>query len=532
MRTITVVQRYKNNLKCNKTEIDCYFKFHLMKLVVIVLLSLAILESFGFNDYSNLAKRTTENNLTQVDEIYLPYEKCFVQLPKLDASSTVFTQKDCRKGSEYLYPPEYLPWQSSGKLDLAGVFPACTIGFGHAGQGGLNSRNWSAAPDSGLCSTRTISERKGMRSTWWYPNSPYTQKNFPNDFVQVLKQKKIRNIFIIGDSITVQVAKFFGCDLSRTKGVKVISNNHLLGYSNKPEQSAVFDIQGYEIRIHNVKLKVPCSYDSKNSLGCDKFDSKRKNSYNNLAAALHAITLHASADEPYLIIYNAGLHIFKDTVDWMIEPFVSSLLNFAKANRKKAFVLFRETSAQHFNARIGGCYDGPVSPTYVPGSYCCDKSKDSSAPYAGDWRNRKFLEQLNKEDPNWESYIGWIPFFNITLALYDLHVESNHVFKADCTHYIYLPYIFYPLWINTNLALSRLIDTVNKANLDDKEYLKRIMKDKNILKGSGKALYLMEDGKKRIFNDWGKFLSMGFQTYDVEPISDENLNLIPDGPPV
>lgn len=53
-----------------------------------------------------------------------------------------------------------------------------------------------------------------------------------------------------------------------------------------------------------------------------------------------------------------------------------------------------------------------------------------------------------------------------------------------------------------------------------------------IVKGNRNALYLVRDGKKKVFPDFYTFTQMGFTVDAVKKISDDVLNSIPLGDPV
>jgi len=80
-------------------------------------------------------------------------------------------------------------------------------------------------------------------------------------------------------------------------------------------------------------------------------------------------------------------------------------------------------------------------------------------------------------------------------------VEGNAFGKADCTHFVYIPFIFYPLWSHLfdiiKYRLSLPLESVS-------DFMKNVaLKNGTLLKGSSLAVYYVENGKKRIFNDWG-----------------------------
>ena len=57
------------------------------------------------------------------------------------------------------------------------------------------------------------------------------------------------------------------------------------------------------------------------------------------------------------------------------------------------------------------------------------------------------VEFLDSYDRNWREYIGWVPFFNTSLALFDLRVEFHEKAQhIDCTHFVYTPTAYAALW--------------------------------------------------------------------------------------
>lgn len=84
----------------------------------------------------------------------------------------------------------------------------------------------------------------------------------------------------------------------------------------------------------------------------------------------------------------------------------------------------------------------------VPGP-CCQKT---TAGKAGNFRNVALLAALNRADPKWRNYVGWIPFYHISQQVYNGHVDLF----ADCTHFIYSPAFFDPLWQSIEYEVMRL----------------------------------------------------------------------------
>lgn len=114
-------------------------------------------------------------------------------------------------------------------------------------------------------------------------------------------------------------------------------------------------------------------------------------------------------------------------------------------------ILFRETSAQHFNHHKGGLFDDASLPnatrafemTESGPQFCCryfplDESRSVN------WRNDYLFRTLTAIDEYWNRSIGWVPFYDASSYLYDMHIEHGH--GIDCTHYIYSPHMMGFLW--------------------------------------------------------------------------------------
>lgn len=66
-------------------------------------------------------------------------------------------------------------------------------------------------------------------------------------------------------------------------------------------------------------------------------------------------------------------------------------------------------------------------------------------------------EYLDRYDSSWREYIGWIPFFNNSLALYDLRVEYHELAgHIDCTHFVYTPTAYAALWWDMKSSIQKL----------------------------------------------------------------------------
>ena len=57
------------------------------------------------------------------------------------------------------------------------------------------------------------------------------------------------------------------------------------------------------------------------------------------------------------------------------------------------------------------------------------------------------------------SYLGWIPFYNISLELYDLRAESHKINQVDCTHFIYSPTAYTVVWYEIQKKYEEIIQS-------------------------------------------------------------------------
>jgi hypothetical protein len=89
--------------------------------------------------------------------------------------------------------------------------------------------------------------------------------------------------------------------------------------------------------------------------------------------------------------------------------------------------------------------------------FCCSRSKN---PYATEWRNRDVISALDLLQPEWRNILGWIPFYNASLQLYDMHTEFHTLaVHLDCTHFIYSPLSYSYLWWSIADTLMHLLSS-------------------------------------------------------------------------
>ena len=387
-----------------------------------------------------------------------PYEKCIVQLKSLEVKTSVYSQPQC-SGLLDKMPENLFPF---GKSRNEGGVSRCLLGSGELPAFALYHSRYANVTDRGVCSSRNVIQREGLRSTW-YDKEGSTKIDYldPAPLFKDLEAKNIKKIIFSGDSMSIQVAMFFVCDLSRIDGMSV-----QLQSEQSREFVVVVTYKGYTVTIEYVSFFLNRIIDS------DMQQAKiPQGAHDKIFATFDNIVNRASPVGHTLLIYNQGLQIHNTPNSKEITDIVASgLLRLAKGFPEKFTVFYRETSAQHFAQNVGGDYEGDASP--MPrGPYCCGAAKNGklSLEYQK-WRMNQFRQSFFEADPKWEKHITWIPFFQTTAELGDLHSETFHPWfyahkdtipteshqrVMDCTHFVYVPFLFLPLWVATSRAIHQ-----------------------------------------------------------------------------
>lgn len=140
------------------------------------------------------------------------------------------------------------------------------------------------------------------------------------------------------------------------------------------------------------------------------------------------------------VLINVGLHYVSTPVaqfskeDYykQVTMVLKYLNSFAEDSKdKKIRIIWRETSAQHF----------PTSNGYWPGVKYASSMKLQCVPIndtspEADWRNNYVHEII---ETNKFKRVRIIPFYDITVPLWSLHVNGN---MRDCTHFCYTPMLY------------------------------------------------------------------------------------------
>ena len=87
-----------------------------------------------------------------------------------------------------------------------------------------------------------------------------------------------------------------------------------------------------------------------------------------------------------------------------------------------------------------------------------------------------------------------------------------------------------PLWLEMIQAFDVYIPRIKqRQDILTNQFIDRIIEKYKVIKGSSKAVYLIQNRTKNTFYSWEKFVDMGFTSADIEIVSDEVIRRVPDG---
>ena len=135
-----------------------------------------------------------------------------------------------------------------------------------------------------------------------------------------------------------------------------------------------------------------------------------------------------------------------------LPGFINLLEQQAQRIDKKVTVLFRETTASHWNSTNGYWVDSErknVESNIKNNGGSCFCLRNISLASEGDYRNRFALETLHASNKKMAAntmkkipQISVIPMFEYSANLCHFH----RPFVSDCVHYTYTPFIFWPMF--------------------------------------------------------------------------------------
>jgi hypothetical protein len=173
-----------------------------------------------------------------------------------------------------------------------------------------------------------------------------------------------------------------------------------------------------------------------------------------------------------ILLFNFGLHDDKgDFLDLenCMRPFLANL----KANSTFSLVVFRETTAQHFD---------------TPSGMYLLVDRRSSSCTALEWtedvgrrdqavRNAAMAVGYDPVSPTESSYFGdrnkmvVLPFHNYTAELHGGHPidhgHYNNITQGECTHFCSTPLLWVPLWRTLRITMDTALSSIQPSSSVD-----------------------------------------------------------------
>jgi len=229
----------------------------------------------------------------------------------------------------------------------------------------------------------------------------------------------------------------------------------MLTNDNFMDEEEMHHHQSWESIIYNFTTQLLLNFSS------NSFRTKHTNKSNSW--------VRPTQTQRTISIFNYGLHL-QEMHKWVIPVMASALLDTSRLRREKVEAehshtsdedsyLYRETSNQAFSFSRDGYHNRTFAVTGKNNSndFCCRLPLDT--PFTkNNWRNYLVIDSFNSLDPHWPKSLGWVPLFNTTLELFDLHVEYNsRTSIVDCTHFFYVPAAFAALWWDLKEAVAKIM---------------------------------------------------------------------------
>jgi hypothetical protein len=314
---------------------------------------------------------------------------------------------------------------------------------------------------------------------------PYPKGNTIVDFIVLCLKNGIDTLYLVGDSMTRQHQSDLYCQLRRyglhvdfiKKALyirdfgKFLTDNSisfdswLLFKDNKNNSFPTFSIK-------RVNYAHPQDH---------------KSSWSTIQAELEG---HRSAS--IVVLFNVGLH-FNDPHNGEIDKMYSEFFSYALKTligKNRQFIMFRETSAQHWPTKYGlfekwsfGYFPNAFDPMKDPVKRLFQLKNDSfnredlkklypSYLFTTGTGCQPILTKEQYENQNWRNQIAFkilkeidrtatkipiIPFYDLTIARHDYHLKYS-----DCTHYCHGPMLWLPVIQEMYSQLEGLLQRQNE----------------------------------------------------------------------
>ena len=149
-----------------------------------------------------------------------------------------------------------------------------------------------------------------------------------------------------------------------------------------------------------------------------------------------------------ILLFDNGLHFGAQVPDEWRQHMTSMIQHFqAQQDSSLKLLLWRETSAQHFNSTGGHFY-----PLLVKQLNCVpppDLPQNATEPHFRMVTMKHLMEEFNAS-----TLLQLLPFHEYTKKFYDLHTNA---YAGDCTHFCSTPSLWLYLWRHIRLAMETLV---------------------------------------------------------------------------
>ena len=287
--------------------------------------------------------------------------------------------------------------------------------------------------------------------------------------VQIVASMKHKRFALVGDSVQSQLFNGLECELRR-RNFDVSANPQKLWPEEKDRLPANRVLWKYGVSGEVcLNVTVPEWMRGSNSNPQNQNDRRHTEPSSHIEFCLYShyrpfpdMVQHKKiAESSDVVMINYGVHFLplKKEVDEFRQSLESLLKVF---NDSESLLMYRETSAQHFDTN-GGEWEVNLISAENEGSLKCVSIKETSDRIK--WRTKIFKDvvanstgfsitdsfQSEEEAREGDGHkeVAFLPYFDWTSKL--LSLKDG----VDCTHFCYTPHLYSSMWRHMRIALDR-----------------------------------------------------------------------------
>jgi hypothetical protein len=293
--------------------------------------------------------------------------------------------------------------------------------------------------------------------------------------IQIVSTLNHRRISIVGDSVQRQLFSGIECELLR-RGFN-ISEWKTENWEDEPRPDyAASWLYGIKTQ-HCFTVSVPYWMSQNNYNNNNNISSKsivhdvEVCNFNHYRPYPDMIQHKKIVNISDIMVIDYGLHYLPDGPG-QYEEYFNTLIGLMELGKDapNCHIIYRETSAQHFDRSGGGysLYDPPTSKQCIPhyGNYSEYDGRINIIFKAARSQNYSIVDPAGNSLLSSSSHntsrrarkvvvvgeLNFLPFWNFTSKLSFLHPSND-----DCTHFCYTPDLWYTTWRNLRNTLDRLM---------------------------------------------------------------------------